>query len=176
MEQKLITKESQDLAYFDQVFTEAFPPAERLLPSDLVGFEGVKLNGFYVDGKPAGMLVTVDFPGLVYILFLATSAEFRGQGIGSKIINTFYANNPNTFTIGVIEKPMETAENNAQRIARQKFYERLGYSVYDFDIKFRGCDFLVIAKGNGSDNMEMLEKKLEQLREIVVSMGIDFEQ
>ena len=175
MEQKLITKGSQDLGYFDQIFTEAFPPAERLLPSTLAEQEGISLNGFYVDGKPAGMLVTVEFPEFVYILFLATAAEFRGQGIGSKIINTFYANNPDIFSMGVIEKPMETAENNAQRIARQKFYERLGYSVYEFGIRFQSCDFLVIAKGNGSDNQDVLIEKMAKLREIVANMGIKFE-
>ena len=157
MAQKLVTKESKDLYVFDQLFTEAFPPSERLLPSMLVNYEYLTLNGFYENGKAVGMMVTIDFPEFVYVLFLATFAEYRGQGIGSKIINTYYANNPEAFTIGSIEKPDDASENNAQRLARQKFYERLGYSVHDTGLNFNGVDFLLIGKGKGSDNKAVVE-------------------
>ena len=175
MEQIIVTKESKDLAVFDQLFTEAFPPAERVLPSTLADYDFITLNGFYENDKPVGMLVTIDGPGFVYILFLATFAEYRGQGIGSKIINAFYDNKPDAFTIGVIEKPDEAVENNAQRLARQKFYTRLGYSVHDFGMKFNGCDFLTIAKGKDSEKRESVEPHwnliLKTLDELAVAYG-----
>ena len=171
MEQKLVTKESQDLAVFDQLFTEAFPAAERLLPSTLANVDNISLNGFYEDGKPVGMLVTIDLPNFVYILFLATFAEYRGQGIGSKIINTYYENNPEAFTLGVIERPDESAENNAQRVSRQKFYERLGYCAHDLDFNFKGVDFLCIAKGKDSDKKEVVEQYFLEMQSMIPDMA-----
>lgn len=171
MEHKIITKESADLALFDQMFTEAFPPEERILPSALananIDLIDIRLNGFYEDGKPVGMMVTLDFPEFVYILFLATSAEYRGQGIGTKIMNAYYEQFPEAFTIGVIEKPDEAALNNAQRLARKKFYDRLGFSFYDFDFVLNGLSFLTIAKGPGSDSRVKTEQAWTSLLPLV---------
>ena len=176
MEQRIITKESTDIAVFDQLFTEAFPPEERLLPSTLAEFEGIVLNGFYENNNPVGMMVTVNFQGFVYILFLATFAQYRGQGIGSKVLNALYENNPDTFTMGVIEKPEESAANNAQRLARQKFYERLGYKIYDFSLNFHNTDFLTIAKGSDADNKEVVERHWHTMMTIAAQLKGAFEE
>ncbi|MCF0174222.1 MAG: GNAT family N-acetyltransferase [Bacteroidales bacterium] len=170
MEQRLITKESRDLAVFDQLFIEAFPPSERVLPSTLVNVEFIKPLGFYEDGKPVGMMVIINKYDFVFILFLATFSEYRGQGIGSKIINAFYDSNPDILTVGSIEKPDDNAENNAQRLSRQRFYERLGYTIHDLGIKFNGGDFLTIAKGKGSDNKETVAQQLNKLQSVVPEM------
>ena len=147
-----------------------------MLPSTLADIGHVCLNGFYGDGRPVGMLVTVEFPDFTYMLFLATFAEYRGQGIGSKIIDSFYAENPDAFTIGAIEKPDESADNNAQRLSRKTFYERLGYSAHDFGVRFNGCDFLVIAKGDDADSREAVERCFNTMKEASDELAKAFKQ
>lgn len=78
----------------------------------------------YDDDEWVGFIYTLKNDSLAYVFFLAIDDTKRSHGYGSKLIGLLterYAG----LVIGLsAERPDDRAENNEQRIRRQKFYQR----------------------------------------------------
>lgn len=122
-----INEENQ--AYWQQVYYEAFPEAERidfdkLFPKSNYPAE-VKLATIVEDQTNVGIILLVDMQSKAFILYLAVDANIRGRGIGRKVLDELKLMYPDGFILESESLDVD-ANNREQRLARYAFYERNG--------------------------------------------------
>ena len=136
------------------LYNEAFPEKERIIGTfdDFINQVNTdkrfELNLIYAVPLDDGTNQLVAFSyNLVeedyfYGIFVAIKKEYRTKGYGKKIINYFKGNQAkNKHFFLCAEKVEDTAENKQQRINRQAFFHKLGFSVVESDIVINGVSF-----------------------------------
>jgi len=117
-------------AEFWDLYNQAFPADER---RDITVQKQVMQNScydiecFYEKDKLKGFCATWTFPEFIFVDHIAVSPEFRGQGIGSEIINKVINDHKKPVILEVERPETETAQR------RITFYERLGFKLNEFD-------------------------------------------
>ena len=120
-------KDSKDWKKIKALYLRAFPAVERLpfwLLKKKTQRRIAEFCSLYDDDEWVGFIYTLKNDSLAYVFFLAIDDTRRSHGYGSKLIRLLterYAG----LVIGLsAERPDDQAENNEQRIRRQKFYQR----------------------------------------------------
>lgn len=120
-------KDSKDWKKIKALYLRAFPAVERLpfwLLKKKTKRRIAEFCSLYDDDEWVGFIYTLKNDSLAYVFFLAIDDTKRSHGYGSKLIRLLterYAG----LVIGLsAERPDDQAENNEQRIRRQKFYQR----------------------------------------------------
>lgn len=120
-------KDSKDWKKIKALYLRAFPAVERLpfwLLKKKTQRRIAEFCSLYDDDEWVGFIYTLKNDSLAYVFFLAIDDTKRSHGYGSKLISLLterYAG----LVIGLsAERPDDQAENNKQRIRRQKFYQR----------------------------------------------------
>ncbi|HJJ49085.1 MAG TPA: GNAT family N-acetyltransferase [Methanocorpusculum sp.] len=121
-----------------EILRESFPENEVRDISTLTGFFPPSMDfkeWALVFGTHAVGYMTVLFTDeFAYFLYLAVAEECRGKGFGTaamKFIGTEFASHCIFFSV---ETPSEKADNQEQRLARIRLYERLGYRISGIEI------------------------------------------
>lgn len=116
--------------YFEEawdLYTSAFPEDEQrsktqqeyLLTHPLYHF-----NLILEKEKFLGFILWWEFEGLCFVDHFATSPQFRNQGLGTRILNTFKAQKDKGIVLLEVEHP--TTEINKRRI---DFYRRMDFQL-----------------------------------------------
>lgn len=112
------------------IYMEAFPKAERkpffLLKHCIkkgkaeiwVGTEKEIVLGF---------IVLIPYHDMILVEYLAVSNQTRSKGAGSQILHKICQQYDDKRILLLIEKIDELASNNAQRLARKRFYLKNGF-------------------------------------------------
>ena len=175
-----VTPDFRDFPTFDAMMSEAFPPEELFLPSDMAKLPNVRIQAYYGDdGAPVGMAVPILLPDAVFLELLVVDARQRGKGYGSQIVNQLLERFPGQTILGYVERPDPSRPDNEQRLRRIRFYERLGFTVHDIHTRQWGIDFLVIALGKDQHNRQQLVDALQHygrnLPNVLRACNIPFE-
>ena len=153
-----------------EIYRDAFPEDEltdisrlsEALPSSM-NFEEWAL----VYGKRAvGYLIVLFTDDIAYFLHLAVAKECRGKGFGSsamKFLNERFASHLVFFSV---ETPSEKAENQQQRLARIRLYERMGYRISGIEILDNEISYSVMCRSTAD------EKEVEFIRAYLINNNL----
>lgn len=147
METKLITN-LNEFKEIEQTYFEAFPEVERIDVSEFFdgSHNGSELIAFYDNNTFVGFTYIIKQNTTLFIYYLAINKEFRGQGYGSKILQTLISNNPGYSIFLDVEKPDPKAENYEQQLKRISFYEKNGLKLINYTL-FYDIYFLSLCYG-----------------------------
>ena len=142
-----------DYEILKEIYIEAFPDEERLGSiDDLINQTKVdkrfELDLIYSDplGKGTNQLVAFAYDLIekdyFYGIFIAIKKEFRAKGYGKNFMNYIKENQAkNKHFFFCAEKVEDTAKNKEQRIKREAFFHKLGFSQVETDIELNGVNF-----------------------------------
>lgn len=139
-----------DIEFVKNLYIEAFPPEERA-PFGYIKrrhFNG-KARMFVAsrDGGKIGFAYIIEHNDVVYLLFLAVNGAERGKGYGTEILSLIKDMFKGKRLLIAREPIDENADNNAQRVARHKFYLKNGFTDSDCKIHEAGVTYDVMTVG-----------------------------
>ena len=157
-----VTPEFKEFDKINEIYEEAFPPAERKLSLEqMLALPMFKLdvNAYYCDGKVIGMSVLQDIGTFVYGLFLAVDKSMRSSGFGGRILDRIIEDCGERPLIFSIEDPSEECANKEQRIKREAFYLKHNcvYIGYKFARPELGSTFLLMSSSKLDDYSSITE-------------------
>ncbi|MBE6507711.1 MAG: GNAT family N-acetyltransferase [Methanocorpusculum parvum] len=112
------------------LYLQAFPREERfpfLFLKVLALRRSCLFVSYYADDCLVGISYAVEGPEMVFVLYLAVSANVRSRGYGSEILSSLKDLYKKPLTLN-IEPLDEDAANAEERKRRFSFYERNGFS------------------------------------------------
>lgn len=132
-----------------KLYLEAFPPEERMpffMLKMLSKKDCVDFYSIYDEEKFIGIVYNIIFQDIVYIFYLAVDNTLRGNGYGTKILNSIKEKYKDSRIILNIEELDENSDNYEQRLNRFKFYEKngfkyLNYKVIEIDVTYQMLGF-----------------------------------
>ena len=133
---KTLSNGSDDIEILEKINEEAIPENERNSLEDLMA-TGAEVVGIYEDSKPAGFLVVREYGEIVYLAYLATRQDLRGQGIGGRALGKLVAMHSDKQVVVEYEAPDDGSDENDLNQRRKQFYLRNGffetgwYTYYD---------------------------------------------
>ncbi len=162
---ELCTAGSLDKKFILELYLRAFPESERK-PFSLIERKAamgeMEILLIRENGKRAGLAITVLQENLVLLDYFAIAEEFRGQGIGSDALQMLLALYSDTQFYLEIERPDETAPNQAERLRRKSFYLRNGMLDSGICIELFGVEMELLSSRPGLDyaQCELLYRSL----------------
>ena len=152
-ELRLLTKKERRQAY-DQVFREAFPPAElkpRRSMERQIAVGNYDFLGFFREDTALGYACCWKDGRYILIDYLCVRAEARNGGVGGKILALLRARYPaDTVFIGESEAPVGDPVQDALISRRLDFYRRHGAVFLDYDCALFGVHYKVMVWAEGS--------------------------
>ena len=142
-----------DYDVLKEIYQEAFPDEEKLgsiddLLNQAKSDKRFELDLIYSDPIGNGIKQLVAFAydliekDYFYGVFIAIKKEFRAKGYGKTFINYVKENQAkNKHFFFCAEKVEDTAKNKEQRIKREAFFHRLGFTQVETDIELNGVNF-----------------------------------
>ena len=164
----------------EAINNEAFPSSEKCSIAYLVGIPDLSqlhVNAIVDGDVPVGFIIWVDLcEGFSYLSYLAIDSHYRNRRYGSKALTSLFDNVlTDTVSFGVIEALDPDAQNSEQRVTRKRFYERLGFTVFENTVEFYGNDrYHLVYHGPETTEEVLLEKfglLLEFLKKHIVSQS-----
>ena len=157
-----VTPEFKEFDKINEIYEEAFPPAERKLTIEqMLALPMFKLdvNAYYCDGKVVGMSVLQDIGTFVYLLFFAVNKAMRNSGFGGMILDRIIEDCGEKPLIFSIEDPSEECANKEQRKKREAFYFKHNcvYIGYKFARPELGSTFLLMSSAKLDDYSSITE-------------------
>ncbi len=124
--QKLAPTDKLYLKKVRKIYEQSFPPNERRAFEKVINLLADKrfyLFAVTFENEVVGMLSKWDFSTFVYIEHFAVSEEFRGNGLGSHVLQKVIRDESRQI---VLEVELPEDEFSLKRI---KFYKQLGFSI-----------------------------------------------
>ena len=157
MEYTKVTRKLKDYHDIVKLMSTAFPPEERIpiwVLNLLSKKRNVNFNAWYDNKELCGITYTIESEKMMFLLYFAVNSKLRSKGYGSRIIHELKQTAGGREIILNVEKPDQSAENNAQRVQRIAFYERNGFYQSEFDLCIEGTDYLVFSTNVVPDKTE----------------------
>ena len=151
-----------------KIYEDAFPPNERRCFEkviDLLIDKRFQLFAITFENEVVGMFSKWDFGSFVYIEHFAISKEFRGNGLGSYVLQKFIEEENCQIVLEV-----ELPEDNFS-LKRIKFYKQFGFSICNksyiqppYDNDKEAVPMLIMAKQEINSEIEFknIEKTLHR--------------
>lgn len=160
---KAIELTSSASPYYDEaveLYLTAFPESQRvpiLVLQELVDCE-VGQALVFLDGDIfVGAAFAVFDEETYYLMFFAIDSRHRSKGYGHTALNELDRHMPDRRILLEMEHIDPAAPNNAQRIARERFYLRNGFNYTDFASEEDGELFDVLVRGQSITQDGMLD-------------------
>ena len=121
-----------------KLYSEAFPKDERIpiwLLKILSRKNKAKFYGIYDNEKFVGLIYNIFYKDIVFVFYLAIDKEARGQGYGTKVLESIKQKYRNYRIILCIEPVDKNSNNYEQRIKRKNFYIKNGFKDANYIIK-----------------------------------------
>ena len=157
MEHIRVTRKQKDYRSVVELMITAFPPEERIpiwVLHLLSRKRNVNFHAWYDNREFCGITYTIESEKMIFLLYFAVNAQQRSKGYGSRIIHELKQTAGGREIILNVEKPDQSAENNAQRMKRIAFYEKNGFYQSGFDLRIEGTDYLVFSTNALPDKEE----------------------
>lgn len=120
----------QDFNTIYELMENAFPLEEYRSYTEqkaLLEREDYHIHVYENQGKIAAFCAIYNLPELAFIEHIAVNEDFRGQGMGSKIMKEVITSSDKPIILEV--EPPDGEENAARRV---RFYEKLGFHLHDW--------------------------------------------
>ena len=163
LQTKSITKAiKNDQKTFDQVkqlYSTAFPKQEQAPLNFLINEtkrETIRFDAYYDGDMFVGLTYTLTYDDMTYLWYLAASAEVRGQGYGSQILQHLRETYPNNRIILNLDVQDESARDSEIRKKRKEFYIKNGYTTADYACIFNKNHLDVMTVGGNVTSSEFL--------------------
>lgn len=163
MEQlRLLTLEERRSAY-DQVFREAFPPAE-LKPlhsmERMIAAGEYDFLGYFRKNAALGYACCWKDGDIILLDYLCVRAEARNGGIGGRILALMREYYPaDTVFIGESEAPTGDPERDALILRRLDFYRRSGAVLMDYDCALFGVHYKTLVWAAGPVDQAQVQRR-----------------
>ncbi|URZ86643.1 GNAT family N-acetyltransferase [Floricoccus penangensis] len=161
---KISKKSSSDeeIAKLKFLYRKSFPRDEQIpfrtllskSDKDFVDFLAV-----YDDDMLIGLVYLMHDDDLTYLSYLAVDDEFQSRGFGSQILQALKKEYTNQRICLTYEKIDPKADNNAQRLARKKFYDKNGFDYLNFYIEEYHVLYSVMSNGRPVNPKEYADLK-----------------
>lgn len=125
---KLVPIQKNQWNELKEIYHEAFPKRERK-PFFKLKSRKVTIYTAVDGGRLLGFTAVIPFGSYVMVDYLAVNAKFRSQGTGGFIMESLCELYQGKKIVLLIEKPDDSAENQAQRLARRRFYLKHGFTT-----------------------------------------------
>ncbi len=141
----------KDIEKINCLTDEAFPPEERMKPSDMIQMkkDGLDFWALYDGECFVGYVAVMQYADLAYIFYLAIEPALRSKGYGSAALSLLRQLYAHLHLVVDIEKQNETAGNHAQRQKRRNFYMQNGYYATGHDITYGGVMYEIFSLDKG---------------------------
>ena len=155
-----------------EIFYYSFPENEQTdiaaLPKLLPPSMQVEEWALVYESHTVGYLVAFFTDKIAYPLHLAVAEECRGKGFGSRAMEFLNRKFASHLTFFAVETPSEEAENQWQRLARIRLYERYGYRLAGVDILDNGNPLSVMCRSTATEeDIRKIRAFLEALGKII---------
>ena len=147
----------EDSGWALALYEEAFPEWERVSPAKLASYLGrgsAEALAIAGDEGPVGFMYVVPGDDLVFLQYLAVSASRRGQGVGTEAVRLLLERHAGKRVFLNVEPPDEGCPNMSQRLARMRFYSRLGFEPAG-RLRCAEGDFVTLVRGGPLDPGEL---------------------
>ncbi len=152
MHQEKVKEGSRALEDARALCASAFPPEEQLPFEMLVTLatrSEVNFIAYYDHDTFCGITFSAATENLLYLGYLATCANLRSQGYGSRILQEIERSaEGKTIVLEIESLDLVEASNYAQRQRRKAFYERNGFRDSGLRELDGGTRYDVMIKGN----------------------------
>lgn len=159
LQKKRVTPALPEYQFVVEMYHEAFPTNEKL-PLWYLQFltlrNGISFTAYYDNNQIVGMSYTTKTTNTIFVLYLATNAQFRSRGYGTKILRQLIAENPNQEIVLNIEPQDVSAANADQRAKRLRFYQKNGFTLTGYVIEDSNQKFDILST---SDHFSILDYK-----------------
>lgn len=136
--------------YWDKIYNEAFPVAERKPFSELTDLSrdpDVHMTIIQEQGKNMGLAFFYELsPTSIYLVFFAMDPALRGQGWGSKVLTQLKQMYPDGIVLES-EQTGKAAPNESQRQKRYRFYHHNGLTDSGYVTELNGMQFHILTTG-----------------------------
>lgn len=152
-----------------EIFYYSFPENEQTeiseLPKLLPPEMQFKEWALVYESRTVGYMIVLFTDEIAYPLHLAVAEECRGKGFGSRSMEFINKKFASHLTFFAVETPSEDAENQWQRLARIRLYERYGYKLAGIGILDNGNPLSVMCRSTAT------EEDIRKIRAVLEAMG-----
>lgn len=136
-----------EMEKINRLTDEAFPPEERMKPSDMIQMkkDGLDFWALYDAECFVGYVAVMRYADLAYIFYLAIEPALRSQGYGSAALSLLRQLYAKLHLVVDIEMLNETAGNHVQRQKRRAFYLQNGYHATGHFITYGGVMYEIFS-------------------------------
>lgn len=155
-----------------KLYNEAFPKDERIpiwLLKILARKNKAKFYGIYDNEKFVGLVYNIFYKDIVFVFYLAIDKATRGQGYGTKVLDSIKEKYKNYRIILCIEPVDENSDNYEQRVKRKKFYLKNGFKDSNYTIKERNIIYEMLYYNENVTSQEFQELMKNYFGKIVYS-------
>ncbi len=155
-----------------KLYNEAFPKDERIpiwLLKILARKNKAKFYGIYDNEKFVGLVYNIFYKDIVFVFYLAIDKATRGQGYGTKVLDSIKEKYKNYRIILCIEPVDENSDNYEQRVKRKKFYLKNGFKDSNYTIKERNIIYEMLYYNENVTSQEFQELMKNYFGKVVYS-------
>ena len=155
-----------------KLYNEAFPKDERIpiwLLKILARKNKAKFYGIYDNEKFVGLVYNIFYKDIVFVFYLAIDKATRGQGYGTKVLDSIKEKYKNYRIILCIEPVDENSDNYEQRVKRKNFYLKNGFEDSNYTIKERNIIYEMLYYNENVTSQEFQELMKNYFGKVVYS-------
>lgn len=155
-----------------KLYNEAFPKDERIpiwLLKILARKNKAKFYGIYDNEKFVGLVYNIFYKDIVFVFYLAIDKATRGQGYGTKVLDSIKEKYKNYRIILCIEPVDENSDNYEQRVKRKNFYLKNGFKDSNYTIKERNIIYEMLYYNENVTSQEFQELMKNYFGKVVYS-------
>ena len=155
-----------------KLYNEAFPKDERIpiwLLKMLARKNKAKFYGIYDNEKFVGLVYNIFYKDIVFVFYLAIDKATRGQGYGTKVLDSIKEKYKNYRIILCIEPVDENSDNYEQRVKRKNFYLKNGFEDSNYTIKERNIIYEMLYYNENVTSQEFQELMKNYFGKVVYS-------
>lgn len=154
---RIARRDKETYSKFKQLYFKAFPKEERRHVLTLwIAKKLGKIDMFALekDDNFVGLLITAKEEDLVWIDYLAISTDYRGQGLGSEVLDHLKDHYEGSRIFLEVETPLNQVDNYHQRLKRVEFYKQNGFKPAGLRVSCFDCDFTILSYNGKIDFKE----------------------
>ena len=139
-----------DMIKIRLLYRSAFPKEERKPFSIILKMQKLgktDLWYFTENGRFLGFVSTINGPDKVLIDYFTVNTSLRGQGNGTRMLQTLIEYYSPKGVFLEIEIPYENSENYEERVRRKAFYLRTGLNEIGTSVELFGVDMELLGVG-----------------------------